>query len=94
MFGVCRPSELLDNGVKHMNTIKTLFITLLAIAVVALSIVAKLSWLAVGIAFVLALIGIAGVTMAVTATVFWFAVKITIVCLICVLVAALINMGK
>ena len=77
-----------------MNTIKALFVTLLAIAVVALSIIAKLSWLAVGIAFVLALIGIAGVTMAVTATVFWFAVKITIVCLICVLVAALVNIGE
>lgn len=77
-----------------MNTIKALFVTLLAVAVVVLSIVSKLSWLAVGIAFVLALIGIAGVTMAVTATVFWFSVKINIVCLICVLVAALVKMGE
>nr|DAM64245.1 MAG TPA: hypothetical protein [Caudoviricetes sp.] len=94
IFGIYRLNVLLNNGVKHMNTIKALFVTLLAIAVVTLSIVAKLSWLAVGIAFVLALIGIAGVTMAVTATVFWFAVKITIVCLICVLVAALVKMGE
>ena len=60
-----------------MNILKAIFVTLLAVAVVTLGIVAKLSWLAVAIAFVLALIGIAGVTMATAATVFWFAVKIT-----------------
>ena len=77
-----------------MNTIKALFVTLLEIAVVALSIVAKLSWLAVAIAFVLALIGIAGVTMAIAWTVLWFALKITLAFVICLLVVGLIGMGE
>lgn len=75
-----------------MNVLKAIFWAILAIAIVVLSIVAKLSWLAVGIAFVLALIGIAGVTMAIAWTVLWFAAKITLAFIICLLVVGLLGM--
>ena len=94
MFGVCRPSELLDNGVKHMKLLTAIIGAILAVAIVVLGIVSKLSWLAVAIAFVLALIGIAGVTMATAWTVLWFALKITLAFIICLLVVGLMGMGE
>nr|DAT98334.1 MAG TPA: hypothetical protein [Caudoviricetes sp.] len=94
MFGVYHPSELLNNGVKHMKLLTAIIGAILAVAIVVLGIIAKLSWLAVAIAFVLALIGIAGVTMAIAWTVLWFALKITLAFIICLLVVGLMGMGE
>ena len=77
-----------------MKLLKALFGAILAVTIVVLAIVAKLSWLAVAIAFVLALIGIAGVTMAIAWTVLWFTLKITLAFVICLLVVGLIGMGE
>lgn len=77
-----------------MNLLIALFGAILGIAIIVLGIVAKLSWLAVAIAFVLALIGIAGVTMAIAWTVLWFALKITLAFVICLLVVGLMGMGE
>lgn len=77
-----------------MKLLKALFGAILAVTIVVLAIVAKLSWLAVAIAFVLALIGIAGVTMAMAWTVLWFTLKITLAFIICLLVVGLIGMGE
>lgn len=77
-----------------MKLLKALFGAILAVAIVVLAIVTKLSWLAVAIAFVLALIGIAGVTMAIAWTVLWFTLKITLAFVICLLVVGLIGMGE
>ena len=77
-----------------MNLLVALFGAILGIAIIVLGVVAKLSWLAVAIAFVLALIGIAGVTMAIAWTVLWFALKITLAFIICLLVVGLMGMGE
>lgn len=77
-----------------MKLLVALFGAILGIAIIVLGIVAKLSWLAVAIAFVLALIGIAGVTMAITWTVLWFTLKITLAFVICLLVVGLMGMGE
>ena len=81
-----------------MRLLTAIIGAILAIAIVVLGIVTRLSWLAVAIAFVLALIGIAGVTMAIAWTVLWFAVKITLAFIICLLVVGLMgredNNGK
>lgn len=75
-----------------MNVLKAILCAILAVAIVVLGIVTKLSWLAVAIAFVLALIGIECVTMAIAWTVLWFAAKITLVFIICLLVVGLMGM--
>ena len=75
-----------------MKLLTAIMGAILAVAIVVLGIVAKLSWLAVAIAFVLALIGIAGVTMAIAWTVLWFAVKITLAFTIGLLVVGLMRM--
>lgn len=77
-----------------MKVLESLFGAILAVAIVVLAVVAKLSWLAVAIAFVLALIGIAGVTMAIAWTVLWFTLKITLAFVICLLVVGLMGMGE
>lgn len=77
-----------------MNVLKAIVGAILAIAIVVLAVVSKLSWLAVAIAFVLALIGIAGVTMAMAWTVLWFTLKITLVFIICLLVVGLMGLGE
>lgn len=77
-----------------MNLLIALFGAILGIAIIVLGTIAKLSWLAVAIAFVLALIGIAGVTMAIAWTVLWFALKITLSFVICLLVVGLMGMGE
>lgn len=76
-----------------MKLLTAIIGAILAVAIVVLGIVSKLSWLAVTIAFVLALIGIAGVTMAIAWTVLWFALKITLAFVICLLVVGLMGMG-
>ena len=77
-----------------MKLLMALFGAILAVAIVVLGIITKLSWIAVAIAFVLALIGIAGVTMAIAWTVLWFTLKITLAFIICLLVVGLISMGE
>lgn len=77
-----------------MKLLTALFGAILGVAIIVLGIVAKLSWLAVAIAFVLALIGIAGVTMAIAWTVLWFALKITLAFVICLLVVGLMNIQE
>ena len=75
-----------------MRLLTAIIGAILAVAIVVLGIVTKLSWLAVAIAFVLALIGIAGVTMAIAWTVLGFAAKITLAFIICLLVVGLMGM--
>lgn len=75
-----------------MRLLTAIMGAILAVAIVVLGIVTKLSWLAVAIAFVLALLGIAGVTMAIAWTVLWFAAKITLAFIICLLVVGLMGM--
>ena len=75
-----------------MRLLTAIIGAILAVAIVVLGIVTKLSWLAVAIAFVLALIGIAGVTMAIAWTVLGFAAKMTLTFIICLLVVGLIRM--
>lgn len=75
-----------------MRLLTAIIGAILAVAIVVLGIVTKLSWLAVAIAFVLALIGIAGVTMTIAWTVLWFAAKITLAFIICLLVVGLMGM--
>lgn len=77
-----------------MNVLKAIFVAILAIAIVVLSVIAKLSWIAVAVAFVLALIGIAGITMTIAWTVLWFTLKITLAFIICLLVVGLMGMGE
>lgn len=77
-----------------MNILKAIVGAILAIAIVVLAVVSKLSWLAVAIAFVLALIGIAGVTMAMAWTVLWFTLKITLAFIICLLVVGLMGLRE
>lgn len=77
-----------------MKLLMALFGAILAVAIVVLGIITKLSWIAVSIAFVLALIGIAGVTMVMAWTVLWFTLKITLVFIICLLVVGLIGIGE
>lgn len=77
-----------------MNVLKAIVGAILAMAIVILAVVSKLSWLAVAIAFVLALIGIAGVTMAMAWTVLWFTLKVTLVFIICLLVVGLMGFGE
>lgn len=77
-----------------MRLLTAIMGAILAVAIVVLGIVTKLSWLAVAIAFVLALIGVAGVTMAIAWTVLWFTLKITLAFIICLLVVGLLGIGE
>lgn len=77
-----------------MKILTGILMAIVGIAIVVLAIVAKLSWLAVAIAFVLALIGIAGVTMALVWTILWIALKISIAWIILLVIAKVCLIGE
>lgn len=75
---------------KTVNGLKIVLGGFLVIAIVVITVVCKLAWLATCAAFILALIGLFGVTMVATISIFWLSVKITALWIILLIVGKLL----